>query len=171
MNYRLVVIAFLIFITSHAQNIGVGISGIYNFQTESVGMGVRAKLYPDKRLSFVPQVSYYFSFNKVEEFLIGLGVEYKFFHYKKYSFYALGHGAYNSWFNYANSAKTDAQLNNWNGELGLGITTNKCLRPFIEYRYNFKFYETHLQLGLLYIFGCKSKRKRAVDECPAYSLK
>jgi hypothetical protein len=164
---------FILFILSgtlcaQSQNIGVGASAIYNFQTESFGVGARVNIFPNERISIVPQGSYYFAFNKVEEYLLGVGVEYKFIKREKFNLYVLGHGAYNSWNSYQNSEKKGAKLNNWNAELGLGISTNTCLRPFLEYRYNFKFYETHLQLGVLYIFGCRKCKKSSVDRCSAY---
>lgn len=155
-------------IKSQSQNVAVGVSAIYNFQTESVGAGVRGCIFPNNRLTIVPQASYYPSFNKVEEYLVGAGVEYKFVKREKFNLYVLGHGAYNSWNSFENSDKKGAKLNNWNAELGLGISTNTCWRPFLEYRYNFKFYETHLQLGLLYVFGCRECNKHSVDRCAAY---
>jgi len=153
---------------AQSQNIGVGVSAIYNFQTESFGAGARVSIFPNERLSIVPQASYYPSFNKVEEYLLGLGLEYKFIKRERINFYVLGQGAYNSWNSYEKSEKKGAKLNNWNAELGLGVSTNTCLRPFLEYRYNFKFYETHLQLGVLWIFGCRDCNKHSVDRCAAY---
>lgn len=153
---------------SYSQNIGIGASAIYNFQTESFGAGARVSIFPNNRLSIVPQASYYFKFNKVEEYLVGVSFEYKFIYREKFHIYGLAHGAFNQWLSYDRSAMKGAKPNNWNGELGLGISTNTCLRPFLEYRYNFKFFETHLQLGLLYIFGCRDRNKHSVDRCAAY---
>lgn len=149
-----------------SQNVGVGADVMYNFQTESFGAGVRANIFPNNRLSIVPQASYYFPFNKVEEYYLGLSLEYKVIQRDRINLYALGHGAYNNWISYERSPMKGAKPNNWNGELGLGISNNKCLRPFLEYRYNFNFKETHLRLGFLYIFGCNSRPK--ADRCAAY---
>ena len=158
-----------------AQKIGVGADVMYNFQTESYGAGVRVNIWPNHRLSFVPQASYYPGFNKIHEYYIGLGLEYKVFRLKNYNFYAIGHGAFNSWLNYNESSMKNAHLNNWNFEAGIGVTNDKCLRPFMEYRYNIKFMETHLRIGLLYIFGCSpGQRKKGgggkFKICPAYDL-
>lgn len=153
-------------IRGKAQNVGVGADVMYNFQTESFGAGVRVNIFPNNRLSFVPQASYYFAFNKVEEYYLGLSFEYKVIRRERVNIYALAHGAYNNWINYERSPMEGAKPNNWNGELGIGISNNKCLRPFLEYRYNFKFKETHLRLGLLYIFGCNNRPK--ADRCAAY---
>lgn len=139
----------------NAQKVGIGGDVMWNFQTESFGAGLRVSIFPLKKLSIVPQFAYYFGFNKVEEYYAGLGLEYKFLMQPKFHLYVIGHGAYNSWLNYQDSDMAGAQKNNWNLEGGLGISTNWCLRPFLEYRYNVKFQETHLRLGVLYIFGCK----------------
>ena len=147
-----------------AQNIGVGGSGIYNFQTTGVGAGARVSIYPARQLSIVPQGSYYFGFNKVHEFYIGLGLEYKLLRTMRFNIYAIGHGAYNHWLNPGVSGLDGASPANWNLEGGLGISTIGWIRPFLEYRYNIRFQETHLQLGLLYIFG----RRKNPGACPAF---
>jgi hypothetical protein len=140
-----------------AQKIGVGADAMYNFQSEGFGAGVRVSIFPNRRLSYVPQFSYYFPFNKVNEYYAGLALEYKVIMRKKINFYLIAHGAYNSWINYIESPLKDAKKNNWNLEGGGGISGTTCLRPFLEYRYNVKFRETHLRLGILYIFGCKKQ--------------
>ena len=167
-----VLFIFLIPVLGRTQIIGIGADAMYNFQTESFGAGARVNIFPNNRLSFVPQFSYYFGFNKVEEYYLGLGLEYKVLRIKSFNFYLVGHGAYNSWLNYRESAMEGAEQSNWNLEGGAGISTNKCLRPFMEYRYNLKFKETHLRLGLLYIFGCKGNgggHGRNKELCPAYN--
>ena len=78
--------------------------------------------------------------------------------------------------NASSSGMEGATPTNWNFEAGVGVTTDRCLRPFLEYRYNIKFFETHLRLGILYIFGCKGDRMgyrnarkvRKSVVCPAY---
>lgn len=160
---------------SEAQTLGVGADVMYNFQTESFGVGVRANIYPNHRLSFVPQASYYPGFNKIHEWYAGLGLEYKVFRANPFDFYLIGHGAYNSWLNYEVSSMDGAKRSNWNLEAGIGVTTNRCLRPFMEYRYNIKFLETHLRIGFLYIFGCSGGQRMKggggkFKICPAYDL-
>ncbi len=150
------------------EKLAAGASVIYNFQTESLGAGIRATVFPNNKLSFTPQFSYFFPFNKVTEYYVGLAAEYKFLQTEKLNYYVLGHGAYNQWTNYNRSAMKDARPTNWNFEVGAGISTQHCLRPFLEYRYNFRFRETHLDLGFLYVFGCKSYRTDKNSLCPAY---
>lgn len=172
MNFKRLIFTVLVLIfcssKGNSQNVGVGADVMYNFQTESFGAGARANIFPNNRLSIVPQASYYFSFNKVEEYYVGLALEYKVIMRERVNLYVLGHGAYNNWLSYERSPMKGAKPNNWNGEAGIGISNNKCLRPFLEYRYNFNFKETHLRLGLLYIFGCSGGRTAKADRCAAY---
>jgi hypothetical protein len=173
---------FLLSVSSYAQQIGVGGSVLYNPQTESFGFGARASFYPNDKLSYVPQISFYPGFNKVNELQLGLGLEYKIIRKNIFFIYLLGHGGYDAWFNYAESPMKDAQKHNWNLEGGAGISGWGCLRPFFEYRYNVKFMETNMQLGVLYIFNCKGSasgrqaggrsKKGSIfskkQSCPAY---
>jgi len=168
-------IALLPFL-GYSQNIGAGVSALYNFQSESVGGGARVNIFPNRNLSYVPQFSYYFV-GPVSEWTAGLSLEYKVLKLNTFNFYLLAHGGYNNWQNAASSGMDGAKTTNWNLEGGIGVTTNKCLRPFLEYRYNIKFMETHLQLGLMYIFGCRgdkmgyrnAKKVRRSVVCPAYN--
>lgn len=161
-------IVFLFPFTGKTQNIGVGADVLYNFQTESIGAGARVNFFPNNRISFVPQFSYYFAFNKINEYYAGLGIELKLIRRERINFYAIAHGAYNVWLNYESSPLKGAQANNWNLEGGIGISTTTCLRPFLEYRYNVKFMETHLRLGVLYIFGCNGGGGHKDKRCDAY---
>lgn len=146
-------------VQGNAQDFGIGASALYNFQSEGLGVGVRGNFHPNRRLSYVPQISYYkIILGTVNEITLGLSLEYKLFYMGSFNFYAIGHGGYNHWLNPDISPMENAQAANWNAEGGIGITNNKCLRPFLEYRYNIKFQETHLQLGILYIFGCQGGR-------------
>ncbi len=168
---KFISIIFLLLASSVAlksQTIGAGAEAIYNIQTESFGAGVRATIFPNKRFSFTPQFSYFFPFNKINEYTIGLGIEGKFIKRKKINLYGVIHGGYNSWINYKKSTLKGAQPTNWNLEGGLGISTNTCFRPFLEYRYNLKFRETHLNLGFLYIFGCKKDKYSNNERCPSF---
>src|ERR1035437_2176580 len=172
----LLVVVLLFPFSGRTQNIGIGADVMYNFQSESFGAGARVSIFPNNRLSFVPQFSYYPGFNKVHEYYLGLALEYKFCRINQFVFYAIGHAGYDAWLNYESSGMKGAKKNNWDFEGGIGVTTNKCLRPFLEYRYNIKFRETHLRLGVLYIFGCKvgggsgrSKGRKNSKLCPAYT--
>jgi len=175
LRYFLVITIILFYsVNGFSQKIGVGVSAIYNIQTESYAPGLRVEI-PYKRLSIVPQVAYYPSFNKITEYYAGVSLHLNLFYVKSWAFYGLIHGSYNGWINNTSSTMDDAKYSNWDGELGVGLTTRKCFRPFIEYRYNFKWKETNLRIGVMYFFGCNSrnnkgggKRKHRAMTCPAY---
>ncbi len=153
--FLLLPLIWLMPLLGKSQNIGIGADVIYNFQTESVGAGARVNFFPNNRLSIVPQFAYYFAFNKVSEYFLGLGLEFKVIRREKFFIYGIAHGGYDKWMNYESSPMKGAKPNNWNLDGGIGISTPTCIRPFLEYRYNLKFMETHLRLGVLYIFGCR----------------
>ncbi len=155
----------------YSQNFGLGLEAIYNFQTNSFGPGIRGE-FVKNQISIVPQIAYYPSFNKVTEFYAGASLHLNIMSYSKYTLYAILHGSYNGWISYANSPMEKAKFSNWCAEGGLGLKTNKCLRPFMEFRYNIKWKEANLRLGLMYFFNCKDKggksRKKKAVSCPAY---
>ena len=140
--------------------------GIYNFQTSSIGVGARFEM-PLRYFSVVPQVSYFPAFNKVSEFYAGASLHANILKMKKWTTYGILHGAYNGWLNYSSSPMKDAKFTNWDAEVGAGIKTNGCLFPVMEYRYNFKWKEATLRVGVAYTIGCKSK-KGIGTTCPAY---
>lgn len=143
---------------SKAQSFGIGASTIYNFQTESLAGGIRAE-FPMHNLSIVPQFSYYPSFNKIHEYYVGVALHQNLFRIKNWTFYALIHGGYNGWINYTVSNLENAKYANWDLEGGIGIKTSRCFRPFLEYRYNLKWKETHLHFGFMYFFHCKNNKR------------
>lgn len=151
--------------TSNAQLWGAGASILYNPQTESFGAGVRVEI-PFNKLRIVPQLSYYPSFNKVTEYYLGVAAHLDFMETRSWKVYAIAMASYNHWINYHSNSKLTGKPNNWDGELGLGWTTHKCLRPFIEYRYNFKWKETNLGIGFVYTFNCKDGKSRSSINCP-----
>ena len=168
---------FALTVRSFAGGIGLGASAIYNFQTKSLGFGARLNMKPDNGFRVIPQFSYYPSFNKINEYYLGLGFEANLYKIKKYSLYALVHGGYNHWSNSSLSKMEGAQVNNWVFEGGLGVTRNKgCWRPFAEWRYNVKWKEGNFRIGIIYVFKCNdkgyaaiNKRRRRPVSCPAYN--
>jgi hypothetical protein len=173
---RLVIIVFLasFFLAPSigmSQNVGIGGDLQYNFETNGVGLGLRASIFPDRKLSITPEFSYYPGFNQVQEFFIGVAAEYKVFKVNNFNFYAIGQLAYNDWISYKTSPEVGAKPNNLDLELGGGVTTNKCLRPFLEWRYNAIFREANIRLGLLYIIGCgggSSSPGKSSANCPTF---
>ena len=154
-----------------SQNFGLGVEAIYNFQTQSLGAGLRGEIIKNE-ISIVPQIAYYPSFNKVTEFYAGASIHINIISYGTYMLYAIIHASYNGWINYESSPMANAHFSNWCAEGGLGIRTSQCIRPFMEFRYNVKWKEANIRLGVMYIFNCKEKggksRKAKAMSCPAY---
>jgi hypothetical protein len=148
--------------TAYPKNNGVGGALIYNFQTNSVGLDLRDEI-PLKNIYFLegitlaPQLAYFPSFNKVHEFFVGTSVHLGLISMNKWKFYALGNLSYNGWINYENSSKKNAKFSNLGMEGGVGATTNKCIRPFLEVRYNVKWQEANIRLGLIYTIKCEKR--------------
>ncbi len=157
MMYRTLILLMFISISFllNAQNFGIGASAMYNFQTESFGYVFRGE-FPIGKFSVVPQFAYYPAFNKINEYYIGVGFNHNLFNFNRWILYAIIHPGYNRWINYATSAMDKAKLSNYNLEGGLGLRVGNCLKPFLEYRYNIKWKETNLQVGVVYFFGCKN---------------
>lgn len=151
----------------HPQN-GIGGSLIYNFQTSGIGLGLRAE-YPLESIdlldgvSLVPQVSYFPGFNDVHEFYLGASAHLTYYTLKRFKFYGLINLSYNGWINYEDSGSRKARFSNPGVELGAGITTNRCVRPFLEIRYNAWWREATIQLGFIYTLKCE---KRGSLPCP-----
>jgi len=168
----LTALVFIIPFFCRAQNLGIGGDVQYNFETNGVGFGLRAAIFPNKKLSFTPEISYYPGFNQVQELLIAATADYTLFKVKSFNFYAIGQLAYNDWISYKTSPEVGAKQNNLNLELGGGVTTNKCLRPFLEWRYNAIFREANIRIGLIYVIGCSggggSGPGRSSADCPTF---
>jgi hypothetical protein len=156
----------------YSQKFGLGLEAIYNFQTNSFAPGIRGE-FVKGQISIVPQIAYYPGFNKVSEFYAGASLHCNIMSYGTYTLYAILHGSYNGWINYESSPMDNAKFSNWCLEGGLGLKTSKCIRPFLEFRYNVKWKEANLRLGVMYFFNCKDKkngksRKKKPVSCPAY---
>jgi len=164
-----IILSFILFGTlAYSQQNGAGGAIIYNFQTKGIGLDLRADI-PLKNIDFldgisiVPQLSYFPPIGKIHEFYLGSSVHLGVYTLNKWKFYALGNISYNGWINYENSAKKNAKFSNVGLEGGIGVTSNKCLRPFMEFRYNVKWREANLRLGFIYTIKCE---KRGEVPCP-----
>lgn len=169
MKRILKLIIFLLFTNFSFSQVGIGLGAIYNLQTESTGFEFRGIIYGDK-INIVPQVAYYpnLGINKIHEFYLGVDGEYNFLIKDKARFYGLAHLAYNGWINNHNTSKKENNYNNWCAEAGVGIAGKNCWQPFIEYRYNAKWYEANLRIGIIHKFGCKSNSYKTKYQCPAF---
>jgi hypothetical protein len=162
------IIAFLFsvfFVSNLLAQSEVGFSGIYNFQTESLGIGARAIFREKKQIQISPQFSYFLPTNKIHEFTLGASAQYNFLKRKKIQSYTLVHLGYNRWMNYESSDMNDARLNNWNAEIGVGVVFGKKIKPFVEWRYNARHQEASLHVGLMFN---KNSFKGKKEKCAAY---
>jgi hypothetical protein len=162
------IIAFLFsvfFVSNLLAQSEVGFSGIYNFQTESLGIGARGIFREKKQIQISPQFSYFLPTNKIHEFTLGASAQYNFLKRKKIQSYTLVHLGYNRWMNYESSDMNDARLNNWNAEIGVGVVFGKKIKPFVEWRYNTRHQEGMLHVGLMFN---KNSFKGKKEKCAAY---
>ncbi len=149
---------------------GYGVAAIYNFQTAGFGAELRCKIPIKGKSSLVPEVSYFPSFNPYHEMYAGAALHYELFAIKSYNFYLLAGGYYNHWINAEEFAPGQRKENNFAPEAGAGLVRNRgCWRPFIENRYDFKWKEDNLRLGIYWYPGSCGKRKRK-EKCPAYGM-
>jgi hypothetical protein len=162
----LIVTAFIKEVAS--QQKGIGGALIYNFQTQSLGIDIRSE-FPIKKVKFLegltvaPQLAYFPWFNKVSEFYIGSSFHLGVYSLGNWVFYGLANISYNGWLNYNKSAMSNAKFSNLGIDGGVGVTNKSCLRPFMELRYNLKWKECGLRLGLIYSLKCD---QRGMVPCP-----
>jgi hypothetical protein len=143
--------------------VGYGASIAYNFMTEGFAGGLRARIPLARYFYIVPEADYFPSFNEYHEFYVGAALQYDLFSIGSFNFYALGAGYYNNWLNADDFAPGQKKENNFAPEAGGGMVRNKgCIRPFIEDRYDFKWEENHLHIGIYWYPGACNKQ----EKCP-----
>jgi len=151
-KYAITLLFSLYSFTVTSQEYLVGGAGIFNFQTESIGFGIRGEVAFD-RFSIAPQFNYFPGFNKINEYYLGVSGHYNLVNASTWKLYAIANLGYNRWINNSSAPIGEGQKSNVAFELGGGAATNGILNPFIEYRYNVKWRETMLHVGLLYYLG------------------
>jgi len=146
-----------------------GFGAIYNFQTQGVALDLRAKIPVYKNTYVVPRFSYFPGLNNIHELYFGADANYHLYRYKNIIPYVHVGGFYDRWINYDDFVSKRAQLNNFVFEGGAGVVFDfNCLNPFLEYRYDTKWLEGSLELGLYLRFGKCFKKKQKI-RCPAFS--
>ncbi len=149
------------------QEWGVGVGAICNFTVPSFGGEVRGLFILNDRFTLAPQLQYYPSFNRFVDFYAGMSLHFNFTPSARWGLYALAHASYHDWINYYDSYSILAKQHNWNAEPGIGIIRNYgCLRPYAEARYNIKWNEGNLRVGLAFFFGSCGRKH---EYCPAYT--
>lgn len=153
--------------SSKAQETGYGGSIIYNFQIESFGIDLRAKIPLYRRLFVVPEISYFPGFNPYHELYAGAALQYELFNISRYTFYLSGGGYYNNWINANDFAPGQKKQNNLSPQAGGGLIRSRgCIRPFIEDRYDFHWKENTLRIGIMFYPGSCGRSK---EKCPTIS--
>ena len=163
-TFRIFIISFLVlnaYSISFSQQNMVGGSLVYNLHTKSLGLGLRAEFPIEKvdlleGLSVVPQLTYYPPFNRIHEFYLGSSIHLGVYSIDRWLFYTLVNVSYNGWINNDDTRYREGNFSNLGVEIGIGISAKvkKCLHPFFEFRYNFKWNDPTLGLGLLYTLKC-----------------
>ncbi len=148
--------------------IGYGASVIYNFQATGWGGALRAKIPVYGKLSAVPEFSYFPKFNDYHEYYAGVALHYEILTIRSYNLYPLVGGYYNNWINADEYVPGDKKQHNIVVEAGGGLVRNRgCWRPFIEDRYDFKWKENNLRIGIYwYPNSCGKGRKNRREKCP-----
>lgn len=151
-------------------NVGLGLVGAFNIQTVGLGGGARMDFPITKRISFIPQFTYFPSFNKIEEMYINGAFRYtlkgKNINRK---LYLIAAGGYNAWFNFKSFNSSNSKLSNPSVEIGYGVYFGRSyFRPFIENRYNIKWKEGTIYFGGIFYINSKSKKGSKTMSCPAF---
>lgn len=144
--------------------VGYGAAIIYNFMTEGFGADLRVKIPITYRLSAVPEISYFPAFNSYHEGFGGVALHYEIFTIRSYNLYLLGGAYFNYWINAEDFAPGQKKKNNFSPQAGGGLVRNRgCIRPFIENRYDFKWKEDNLRIGIYWYPGSCGRKK---EKCP-----
>jgi hypothetical protein len=177
-NCKTIIVILLLSLKLHAQDrISFGISGMYNFPLETIGIGLRSQIPLNERFSIVPQIKYAPSFNTIHEFYGGVNAHFFLLNNtiahgyrgriepKKPVLYLAAGVEYNRWINYEKTKNTKANQNNFLPEVGLGVSLGGHLvRAFAEIKYNVLWEESYGEFGvMIYPFNDRKNRK---NNCP-----
>jgi hypothetical protein len=145
---------------------GYGAGIIYNFHVEGFGAEARIKIPLIRNLSLVPEFSYFPGFNEYHEYYAGGALHYELLNLGSYNFYVAAGGYYNNWLNYDEFTPDNRNKTNFVFEAGGGLVRNHgCIRPFIEDRYDFKWKENSLRIGI-YIYPRSCNGSGGKEKCP-----
>jgi len=146
-----------------------GFGVIHNFQTSGTALDLRAKIPVYKNTYVVPRFSYFPMLNNIHEYYIGVDGNYHVYRYKNIIPYVHLGGYLDRWVNHQDFISNKAKKNNFVFEGGAGVVFDfNCLNPFIEYRYDTKWKEGSLELGV-YLRCAKCFKKKKKIRCPAFS--
>lgn len=147
-----------------------GLGTDYNFQTNGISIDLRAKIPVYKNTYVTPRLTYFPGANNIHEYYFGADLNYHPIQYKKLKPYVYLGGYYDRWINAEDFISNKAKKNNFVFEGGTGIVFDLgCLNPYLEYRYDTKWKEGTLGLGVFFKFcKCFTPKKKKI-RCPAFS--
>jgi hypothetical protein len=148
-----------------------GIGALYNFQTQGVAYDLRVRIPLYRNIYVSPRFSYFPASNTIHEYYAGLDAGYQFMRKYRIRPYIYAAGYYDNWINsFEFPYNKKAQKNNIVAEAGAGlIFAWKCLHPYIEYRYDTKWLEGSLGIGILFNWTCCfNSKKSAEKDCPKF---
>ncbi|NQY09447.1 MAG: hypothetical protein HRT71_08020 [Flavobacteriales bacterium] len=159
---RFAIVFVLLFFPIKAYTLGGyggGISGIYNFQSSGIGIGLRGDASVFRRLTVVALIDYYPAFNTYNELYIGGEIIVPAIPiWQNWMIYPMAAGYYQMFFNHASFDSEQAKFSNLTYEAGIGLAvSNGAFRPFAEARYSIKWNEYIVRAGLIMYFGQKDK--------------
>jgi len=148
---------------------GYGFGLVYNVPVQSFGPELKARIPIRRRLYLAPELSYFLPFSPIHELYAGAAAHYELpIPAGRFSPYLAAGAYYNNWMNvdeYRNSLK---DRHNFAPEAGAGIILSYgCVRPYLESRYDIRWREATIRIGLLFYPGdCRTRMKKV--KCPAY---
>jgi len=147
-----------------------GLGADFNFQTVGAAIDLRAKIPVYKNTYITPRLAYFPGANNIHEYYFGADANYHPYQYKKLKPYVYLGGYYDRWINADDFVSNKAKKNNFVFEGGTGVVFDLgCLNPYIEYRYDTKWKEGTMGLGVFFKFCKCFTPKRKKIRCPAFS--
>jgi len=146
----------------------LGIGTFYNFQTTGLGVDLRASIPLNDDVALTPHFSYFPAGNKIHEYYFGTDINYHLRTYTQLRPYLFAGLYYDRWINSQNFMNKKAKKHNLVVETGIGaILDLGCFNPFIEYRYDIKWKEGALGIGV-YISGYECFTRKRKGRCSTF---
>lgn len=153
----------------HVQSVEPGFGVAYDFQSNGIAPEIRVQIPVYRQVFVSPRAAYFPAINKIHELYAGLDAAYHYPAIKKITFYNFLGVYFNYWFNFAKfNSKVARQTSMvFEGGAGAGINLGNII-PFLEGRYDSKWKEGLVIIGVKFRPGRKSGMNRAVS-CPEFN--
>ena len=142
--------------------VGIGIDGIYNFQSGGIGIGIKGDMNINKRLILASNFDYYPPFNTYHELYVGVEAMVPLVPIKQsWIVYPLAVTYYQMLFNHASFSAEKSKFGNFAYEAGIGLARAiGSYKPLLEGRYDFTWKEFNVRMGVTWYFGEQDKVKK-----------